>query len=251
MGILKIVTKAAEILAPDAVDAALEKSAAALEKAAEKVDAASKNYEAKAQKQLTDFFASNPTHALLYMVQERGKLRQSYYIFDATQQPKYFVRGELLSKKHHLHIYDPSGKIEIGFVKEKLIAMRGPLSMEGDPKNFSLQINGKEIGTMKTKYAFGKRKFVFDFNDWEVEGDFFGRNYTVQCEKETIMTVKQKGFAGGDRYFLDITNPPTELLCVLIAVAIDAAEVSKHQETAWEIEQRKQAIKRAWNSSFP
>lgn len=134
--------------------------------------------------------------------------------------------------KHHLHIYDATGRTELAEVKEKMIAVRSPLSMDSNPKDFVIEVSGKKIGKVKTKAAFAKQKFDITFNDWTVEGDVFGKNYKVLDKNDNIiMTASQKLMRANNMYYVDITDPKDEFYCVLITLALDSASMSKHEET--------------------
>lgn len=127
--------------------------------------------------------------------------------------------------------------------KEKLIAFRGPLSMDGDPKDFELFVNGKSLGKMKTKASLGKRKFKFDFNDWSVEGDFLQNTYQIKSGDTLIMKVTDKcGTMVYDPYVLDIMDRNSEFLCLLIAVVIDAAQTTKKEDNGFAKEQLKRKL---------
>lgn len=43
----------------------------------------------------------------------------TYDIYDENENPKYFVKGEILSLGHRLHVYDAAGN-EVGLIKEKI-----------------------------------------------------------------------------------------------------------------------------------
>ena len=240
----KVVTKVVkDTVEPPALNAAnviLDKAVKGLEQAQKGVDILAAKKKEKDDKKIAAAKAANPNYSRLYLIQERGHFKEQYRVLDEEEQVKYLVKGEMLSKKHHLHLYNASGRIELGFAKEKLIALRGPLSFDTDPKNFELFINGRSLGKMKTKASFGTPKFEFDFDDWIVEGDFLRRKYQVICGQTKIMTVKEKlGSVVYDYYVLDIADNSNELLCVLIAIVIDAAQTTKKEEKEFTKEQLK------------
>ena len=109
MSILKSVV---EFVAGDALIQAAEGAKKVVEKASDKA-------EQKSQRRIAAFLSKNPTHGHLFLHQQWYTWKESYQIFDAHQQVKYVVKGELLSQKHHLHIYDASGSRQLGTIKEK------------------------------------------------------------------------------------------------------------------------------------
>lgn len=213
--------------------------AAAADAAKKGIDKASESVDKKSQQKLQKFLDANPDHSHLFVSQIRHKLKETYYIYDEKQQVKYTVKGELLSMKHHLHIYDAQGKKELATVKETLIAVRSPFSIDSHPKDFVIEVAGKKLGKVKTKGSFGKQKFDVTFNDWSVEGDIFGKNYKVINKSGNIvMTVSKKLSYVNDMHFVDITNPQDEFYCMLIVLALDSASISKSEENKRTIKRK-------------
>ena len=196
----------------------------------EACDKAQTALKSKNKRKVESFFEAADSHARLILTQKPYTFKESFQIFDENQEVKYVVKGKLASATHHLSIYDKAGKNKLGEVKEKLIAWRSPFSMEAHPQDFIIELNGKKIGKIKSRFAFGKRKFEFDFNGWIIEGNVLGFKYKVLDGKDIIMEVGQKLLYTGDTYFIDITNPENELLCLMIALAIDSSHTSKSSD---------------------
>lgn len=204
------------------------------------IDKLSESAEKKADKKLQKFLDATPGHSHLFATQIRYTFKEKYYIYDQNQAVKYTVKGELLSMKHHLHVYDASGRSELGTVKEKLISLRSPLSLDSNPKDFDIEVEGKKIGKVKTKAAFTKQKFDVTFNGWRVEGDVFGKNYKIlDSDDNVIMLASQKLSYLNDMYFVDITNPQDEFYCVMILLALDSASITKGEETKRAIKKKR------------
>lgn len=229
MGIIKGIV---EFVAGDAIYAAADVAKKGLDKASE---AAEKKLEKKLQK----FLDVNPDHCHLFVSQIRYKLKETYYIYDQDKAVRFIIKGELLSMKHHLHIFDASGRNELATVKEKMIAVRSPLSLDSNPKDFDIEVGGKKVGKVKTKAAFAKQKFDVTFNDWSVEGDVFGKNYKILDKNGNIvMTASYKLSYANDMYYVDITDPKNEFYCVLILLALDSASMSKSDENKRTIKKK-------------
>lgn len=196
------------------------------------IDKASDAAEKKAEKRIQKFLDSNPTHCHLFASQIRYRLKETYYIYDQNRAVRYVVKGELMSLKHHLHVYDATGRTELATVKEKVIAVRSPLSLDSNPKDFVIEVGGKKLGKVKTKASFARQKFDVTFNEWTVEGDIFGKNYKVlDKDGNVVMTTSQKLAYVNDMYYVDITEPKNEFHCVLILLALDSASISKSEES--------------------
>jgi uncharacterized protein YxjI len=194
-------------------------------------DAASKKLKETSEKKVDTFFdGAADGHSRLIVGQKPYTFKESFQIFDERENVKYVVKGKLVSATHDLTVYDASGKIKLGRVKEKLVSWRSPFSMEAHPQDFVIEMGGKKLGKMKSRFSFGKRKFKFTFNNWTLEGNIFGLKYKVLDGKEKVMEVSEKVWTIGDIYYLDITNPDNELLCILILLAIDSSRTSKSSD---------------------
>ncbi|MBQ9703863.1 MAG: hypothetical protein IJV68_04895 [Clostridia bacterium] len=194
-------------------------------------DAASKKLKETSEKKVDTFFdGAADGHSRLIVGQKPYTFKESFQIFDERENVKYVVKGKLVSATHDLTVYDASGKIKLGRVKEKLVSWRSPFSMEAHPQDFVIEMGGKKLGKMKSRFSFGKRKFKFTFNNWTLEGNIFGLKYKVLDGKEKVMEVSEKVWTIGDVYYLDITNPDNELLCILILLAIDSSHTLKSSD---------------------
>ena len=163
----------------------------------------------------------------LVVSQDLYKMRESFQIFDNNEKVKYIVKGKLISATHNLTIYDYTGKNKLGEVKEKLISIRSPLSLESHPQDFVLYINGKKLGKIRSRFSFAKPKFKCDFNNWIIDGNFIGSKYKVTIDKKLVMEVDKIIALREDLYFVDIINSEDELLCLMIALTIDCSISSK------------------------
>ncbi len=78
------------------------------------------------------------------------------------------VRGKL-SWGHRLEISAAAGNY-LGTVQQE------PLTLM---PRFSLYMGEEFIGQIKKEFTFFGHSYTLDCNDWQVEGDFFGWDYTV------------------------------------------------------------------------
>ena len=72
--------------------------------------------------------------------------------------------------------------------------------------------------------------FEFDFNGWIIEGNIVGSKYKIRDGQKNVMEVYEKIWFGEDTYFVDIVNPDNEVLCLMIALAIDSSHSSKSHD---------------------
>ncbi len=140
----------------------------------------------------------------------------TYDIYDEQGQPKYFVKAEIFTFGHQIHVYDRDNN-EIGAIYQKLFRFL---------PEFEVEIFGKIVGRIKKEFSFLKPKYDIDYNGWHVEGDFFGWDYDVYAGEQAILHISKQLFRWGDTYVLDFARPEDELLGLLLVIAIDAANCS-------------------------
>ena len=140
----------------------------------------------------------------------------SYDIFDEAGNTVYTVKGEL-SWGHLLRIYDARGD-EVGCVKQKLFSWM--------PK-FELYLGDRYIGCIQKEFTFFKPKFYIDCNGWQVDGDWFGWDYTVLDPYGIIIaTVSKELWNWTDTYSIDVRDPKDALCALMLVLAIDAEKAS-------------------------
>ena len=69
----------------------------------------------------------------------------TYDVFDASGNAKYFVKGEFFSLGHKIHIYDKESGRELGCVSQRLLTLL---------PTFDISVNGQVVGTVKKKFTF-------------------------------------------------------------------------------------------------
>ncbi|MDO4453098.1 MAG: hypothetical protein Q4B90_01255 [Eubacteriales bacterium] len=140
----------------------------------------------------------------------------TYDIYDESGKAKYFVKAELLSLGHRLHVYDTFGQ-EIGLIKEKIMTFLPA---------FEVEINGETVGRIQKKFTLLRPRYEVNFQGWTVEGDMLGWNYNVYSGEECILHISKQLLQWGDTYVLEFLNPQDEWMGLLLVLAIDAANCS-------------------------
>lgn len=141
----------------------------------------------------------------------------TYDVYDEKEEPKYFVKAEFFALGHQIHVYDKSGK-EVGMVKQRLFAVL---------PCFDIEIGGKETGSVQKEFSFFKPRYELDYNGWRCEGDFLAWEYDVYEACCVAVHISKKPFQWGDTYVIDIVDPKDEVMALMLAIAIDAANCTK------------------------
>lgn len=150
----------------------------------------------------------------LYIKQRVFSWSDTYDVFDENGEPRYYVRGKVFSLGHQIHVYDKHSGKEVGSIHQRLLTLL--------PK-FEIVIDGNVVGTISREFSFLRPRYHVDFQNWEVEGDFLGWDYTARRGDIAVLTVTKELFTWGDTYVLRYDNPANEIPGLLLTLAIDAA----------------------------
>ena len=142
----------------------------------------------------------------------------TYDIYDEQGNQKYFVKNELISLGHRLHVYDAAHN-EIGFIKQKLFCLL---------PTFEIEWNGQLMGHIEQRFALFRPKYDVDFMGWRAEGDFMGWDYDVYEACSAVVHVHKKILSWGDTYALEFDDPKHEIPALFLVLAIDAANCSQN-----------------------
>lgn len=141
----------------------------------------------------------------------------SYDIYDEHENTVYVVKGQL-AWGHRLKIFDASGQ-EIGTVQERVFTWL--------PK-FELYVGERYAGCISKELSFLKPKYNIDCNGWQVEGNFFEWDYTIENRQgQRIATVSKQLFNWTDTYVIDVDDPEDALCALMLVLAIDAEKCSR------------------------
>ncbi len=143
----------------------------------------------------------------------------SYDIYNEHGDVEYIVKGEL-SWGHLLRIYDSSHR-EVGVIKQKVLTFL---------PCFEIYANNTFLGCIKRELTFFKSRYKFDFNGWNVDGDWLGFDYKIiDSSNNIVATISKELWKLSDTYVIDIHNSH-DALCVLMSVlAIDIDKCSQDQ----------------------
>ena len=137
----------------------------------------------------------------------------TYDVFDSDGQPRYFVRAEILSLGHQIHVYDKRTGQEVGSIHQRLFTFL---------PTFDIVIGGQTMGTIRKEFSFFTPRYHVDFRGWEVTGDFMGWDYTAYQSGREVLSVSKELFHWGDTYVLRYRTVADEISGLLLVIAIDA-----------------------------
>ena len=192
-------------------------------------------YEKKQKKKHEQFYAAKEDKKVLVVMQKVYEFKDKLNVYDSHKTLRYRVTGEFFSLKRHLHIFN-SEDVEIGEVKQKLIALRNPLSVESKPVDFDFIVNGQRVARLKSKTVFND-KLVLS-NGWVVKGNFLKCKYKILDKRGkelanisntaffldegiTLMLGEKASKTEYDAYRIEFDEGVNELLVLMIVLAVD------------------------------
>lgn len=138
----------------------------------------------------------------------------TYDVYNENGEPCYYVRAEILTFGHQIHVYDKRTGREVGSIHQKLFAFL---------PQFHIVIGGRVVGTIRRELSFLKPRYTVDFRGWSVEGNFLGWDYTASRNGLQVLSVTKELFTWGDTYVLRYFSMEDEIPGLLLTIAIDAA----------------------------
>ena len=143
----------------------------------------------------------------------------SYDICDENGVPVFTVQGQF-SWGHRLEISDVDGNY-LGRVQEEVFSLL---------PRFRLYFGKEETptGEIRKELTLFRPRYTLDCCGWTVEGNWLEWDYTVFSGSRTVLEVHKEVFRLTDHYVLDILDDTQALLCVMIVLAIDAANCNNN-----------------------
>lgn len=163
-----------------------------------------------------DELLSNSYAGTKLLMCENKKHENRFLIYSLGYELRYRVRTLPLSRT--TVIADASGK-SLASIKRKRFAFRFPWSMQIDPIDFVVQIEGQTSGIVKTHYKGLKRVVQTTMNDWTITGNFWGTNYQIVSDEVVIATITETTERTETHYVVSCINP-NNLIMVLALMII-------------------------------
>ena len=137
----------------------------------------------------------------------------TYDVFDSTGEPRYYVKAEILSFGHQIHVYDKRTGREVGSIHQRLFTFL---------PTFDIVIGGQTFGTIRREFSFFTPRYHVDFRGWDVTGNFMGWDYTAYQDGREVLSVSKELLPWGDTYVLRYQTVADEIAGLLLVIAIDA-----------------------------
>ena len=149
----------------------------------------------------------------LYIKQKVFSWTDRFTIKDSEETDRYLVEGEFLSFGRKLHVYDANQR-EVAFLKQKLMSFY---------PRFEVYLDGHLTVEVVKEMTLLKPHYTLTGTDWQLDGDFWERSYTITSHGKIIATIAKVWCSWGDSYEIDILDDANEVLVLACVLAIDCA----------------------------
>lgn len=157
-----------------------------------------------------------------FLVRERVfDIGDDFWVTDEHDQRVFWVDGKALRLRTTFELRTPDGDV-LTRIRKKLFKVRDQMAIERD---------GSKVATVRTRLFNPVRDKlnveIEDGPDWEVTGDFLGKEYVISDQEGTVAHVSRKWFRLRDTYAVDVNTHRRDIggdpaLVISVAVAVDA-----------------------------
>ena len=157
-----------------------------------------------------------------FLVRERVfDIGDDFWVTDEKDQRVFWVDGKALRLRTTFELRTPEGEV-LTRIRKKLFKVRDQMTVERD---------GDKVATVRTRLFNPVRDKlnveIDDGDDWEVSGDFLGKEYVISDREGTVAHVSRKWFRLRDTYAVDVNTHRRDIggdpaLVISVAVAVDA-----------------------------
>lgn len=153
----------------------------------------------------------------LYIKQKVFSLGGKFTVKNEQEQDVYYVEGSFMQIPKTFSILNTT-RDEIALITKKVFSFL--------PK-FFVEVNGKEVLTIKKEFSFFKARYTIDAAGIEVNGNWWDMDFQVLRHGEVVGRVSKEWFTWGDSYQVQILDEEMEGVIIALVVAIDCVKADQ------------------------
>lgn len=150
----------------------------------------------------------------LFIKQKVFSLREKFTVKNQQEQDVYYVEGSFMRIPKTFSIMNTADE-EVAMITKKVFSFL--------PK-FFVEVDGREVLTIKKEFSFLKARYTIDSADIEVHGNWWDMDFQVIQRGAVIGEVNKKWFTWGDSYSVQVFKEEMEAIIIAIVVAIDCVK---------------------------
>ncbi|WHZ02654.1 LURP-one-related family protein [Neobacillus sp. YX16] len=153
----------------------------------------------------------------LYIKQKVFSLSGKFTVKDQQEKDVYYVEGSFMQIPKTFSIMNTT-RDEVALVTKKAFSFL--------PK-FFVEVNGREVFTIKKEFSFLKARYTIDGAGIEVQGNWWDMDFQVLQQGEVVGQVSKEWFTWGDSYKVQILDEAMETIMIALVVAIDCVKADQ------------------------
>ncbi|MBG9451827.1 LURP-one-related family protein [Cytobacillus firmus] len=153
----------------------------------------------------------------LYIKQKVFSLSGKFTVKDQQENDVYYIEGSFMQIPKTFSIMN-TARDEIALITKKVFSFL--------PK-FFVEVNGREVLTIKKELSFLKARYTIDGAGIEVHGNWWDMDFQVIQHGKAIGKVNKEWFTWGDSYKVQILDEEMEAIMVALVVAIDCVKADQ------------------------
>lgn len=157
-----------------------------------------------------------------FIKQKLFSLGEKFTIKNQQEEDVYYVEGSFMQIPKTFSIIDTK-RNEVALITKKVFSFL--------PK-FFVEVNGKEVLTIRKEFSFFKPRYTIDAADIEVEGNWWDMDFQILQRGSMIGKVNKQWFTWGDSYKVQILDEEVEVIIIAIVIAIDCVKADQAASSA-------------------
>ena len=153
----------------------------------------------------------------LYIKQKVFSLSGKFTVRDQQENDVYYVEGSFMQIPKTFSIMN-TAREDIALITKKVFSFL--------PK-FFVEVNGREVLTIKKELSFFKARYTIDGAGIEVLGNWWDMDFQVLQHGEVVGKVNKEWFTWGDSYKIQIIDEAMEAIMIALVVAIDCVKADQ------------------------
>ncbi|WP_010677378.1 LURP-one-related/scramblase family protein [Bacillus timonensis] len=158
----------------------------------------------------------------LYIKQKVFSLSGKFTVKDQQEKDVYFVEGSFMTIPKTFSIMNTK-RDEVALITKKMFSWL---------PTFFVEVDGREVLTIKKEFSFFKARYTIDAAGIEVQGNWWDMEFQVLQYGKVIGKVSKEWFTWGDSYKVQILNEEMESIIIAIVVAIDCVKADQAAATS-------------------
>lgn len=153
----------------------------------------------------------------LFIKQKVFSLSSKFTVKDQQEKDVYYVEGSFMKIPKTFSIMN-TRRDEVALITKKAFSFL--------PK-FFVEVNGREVLTIKKEFSFLKARYTIDAAGIEVQGNWWDMDFQVVQKGNVIGQVNKEWFTWGDSYKVQILNEEMETIIIALVIAIDCVKADQ------------------------